>query len=216
MSWLNTHLADFVKPYLGHIPEPSETKYFKPEEMTVIKNCWRSAKSSAQGKKILLAGRDVFIFEILARRENYPTLFIPECSRVSAKALQIEDKDSVFLFDTGFVGTIPGTLGIKNFKLVSYINKDRAHPIQVFPRLTMSRSLALKIEKTPKYWKTARLWEKFDRLQERFESEKVLQELSEKGEFENAAQLTLEVYRDSSPKFIDKPKPIGGQGWLLL
>lgn len=202
-SWLAEHLETFVKPYLGFIPVEYDTKYFSAEEMTVIKNCWRSVKTSAKGRKVLLAGRDVFVFEVLARRENFPTLFLPECSRETVSAIRLEEKD-VYLFDTGFMGTIPARLGIDSFGLLSYANKSRAVEKQIFPRLTMSRGLALKIERTPKYWETGRLLDG-----------KVFQILSRKEEFEKAARLTIEIYKNSAVKFVEKAKPIGGARWML-
>jgi len=83
MGWLQEHMETFVQPYLGFTPT-DPLPYFSPQELTVIKNTWRSVKQHAEGRDLLLAGRDVFIFEILARRENYPTTFMPECSRAAA------------------------------------------------------------------------------------------------------------------------------------
>lgn len=201
-SWLQNHLETFVEPYLGFIPQEGESKTFSAEQMSVIKSCWKGVKSSARGRKILLAGRDVFIFEVLARRENYPTLFLPECSRASVSAIKLEEKN-LFLFDTGFMGTIPMRLQIQNFCLLS--SNIRDNKTQVFPTLTQSRGLALKIEGTPKYWETARIVDGVP-----------FQKLSGVTEFERAARLTMEVYKNSAPKFIDKRKPIGGERWAML
>src|SRR5579863_6169756 len=119
--WLTTHLETFVKPYLGYIPVENnlnKTEYFTPEEMSVIKSVWKSVKNQAKGKNLILAGRDVYIFEILARREGYPTRFISECSLATVSYLNIEGIENSFLFDTGFVGTIPIKLGINHFSLL--------------------------------------------------------------------------------------------------
>lgn len=204
-GWLHKHLETFVKPYLGFIPPDSAAPHFTRAEMTVIKNCWKSAKACAMGKKILLTGRDVFVFEILARREGYPTFFLPQCSRASVAAIKIDNKEEVFLFDTGFVGSIPAALEIKNFKLLSYFNRYGAKEFQIFPRLTLSRGLALKIEKTPKYWQTGRIVDG-----------EVIQELNGKEEFELAAKLTLEVYKNSAARFVDKPRPLGDKRCFVL
>jgi len=177
MSWLAEHLETFVKPVLGYVPtQPTGyTRFFSPQEMSVIKNMWRSAKCAARdlNKPILLAGRDVFVFEILARREGYPTTFRPDISRLTVKHVA-EDYTNYFLFDTGFMGSISKGLGIEHYTMASsnragnlgldsfsYLRRKRTHSIitedvlQVFPRLKGARSLALKIERTPKYWKTA-------------------------------------------------------------
>lgn len=197
-SWLAWHLEEFVKPYLGLIPTESDQKYFSAEEMTVIKNCWRSVKASAQGRKILLAGRDVFVFEVLARRENYPTIFLPECSRQTARHIKLDSKENLYIFDTGFIGSIPGALGIKSFGLLSYSSRQNVG-VQIFPRLTFSRHLALKIEGTPKYWETGRMLD-----------EAILQKQSGKEEFEKAARLTIEIYKNSVAKFVQNRRPLGG------
>jgi len=70
MSWLEEHLETFVRPYIKHIPN-LDTKFFSEDDMRRIKNIWRGVKQRAKGKKLLLTGRDIFVFEILARRENY-------------------------------------------------------------------------------------------------------------------------------------------------
>lgn len=220
MSWLEEHVDGFVLPHLilmreGGQLSPSAVSAsiqiplnpFTPEELTVIKNTWRSVKKAAKDKTILLAGRDVFIFEILAKREGYPTVFMPECSRMTARHLKIPNVDDFFLFDTGFIGSIPRGLGIKDFSLMSYAqNKwaDGINPtVQVFPRLTHSRGLALKIEQTPKYWESGRLGI----------DDEIVQPVSKIAEFVNAARLTISIYKSSSPKFISGQKPIGaGEG----
>lgn len=199
MGWLETHMEEFVRPV---VPKFDETPlgYFKPEEITVIKNAWRSAKKSARGRTIFLPGRDVWIFEVLARREDYPTLFMPECSRMTVSQIQknMGTFDNIHLFDTGFAGSIPKGLKVKNFGLLSYQNRFDNVGVQIFPRLTMSRGLALLIESTPKYWETGKLGE----------NNAVVQILQTPDEFERAARLTIEIYKDSSAKFIKTHKPL--------
>src|SRR4051794_31916934 len=118
MSWLDEHIETFVKPVIPDFePYPNGTfreGYFANEELTVIKNSWRSIKRAAEGKPILLPGRDVFVWEILAQREKYPTLFLPECSRLTVRHVKIPDLHQYFLFDTGFAGSIPRGLGVTN------------------------------------------------------------------------------------------------------
>jgi hypothetical protein len=201
MNWLEDHIENFVKPQVGDFDE-TPLGFFEPEELTVIKNTWRSIKAQAKAngsKQILLPGRDVFVFEILARRENYPTIFMPECSRVTVRKIApgyARDKKNVYLFDTGFAGSIPRNLGTPNFGLLSHAERNSTK--QIFPRLTFSRGLALKIEQTPKYWESGRI----DSFGE------VLQPWSTREVFIQAARLTIEIYKSSSPKFIKKPRPI--------
>lgn len=232
MGWLDEHIEGFVIPHLesegntistvewhrkalSSLYEPLNV--FATEELTVIKNTWRSVKRAAKGKTVLLAGRDVFIFEVLARREGYPTHFVPECSRMTVRHLKIPNVEDYFLFDTGFIGSIPKGLGITDFSLMSYSSNSvfdgwgiyRQHKtnpltIQVFPRLTFSRGLALKIEQTPKYWESGRV----------VADDEIVQPMSRLQEFINAARLTVEIYKNSAPKFIPKHKPITiERGW---
>jgi hypothetical protein len=220
VGWLETHLEDFVYPTVGE-QELTPHDYFTPEEHTVIKNTWRAIKKNAQGKQILLPGRDVFVWEILARRENYPTIFMPECSRQTvrhlAKArLGLRSLKNVYLFDTGFAGSIPHNLQVDNFSLLSSIKRNPDNVgTQIFPRLTFSRGLALKIEKSPKYWESGRLVNPLVGMSFDMDKEEVRQDLSNPTEFINAARLTVEVYKNSSPRFINKHKPITLRGTLL-
>lgn len=191
MGWLNDHMSKFVAPVLGYQPSSPAQSYFTPEEMTVIKNLWRSAKAKAAGRPILLPGRDVWVFEVLARRENFPTVFRPDISRLTAPHVT-EDYSGHFVFDTGYAGSIPRILRAEKFSLASGIN-------QAFPKLTGSRSLVLKIENSPKYWQRG-FWRP---------EQGIMQELSERDTFIKAAQLTIEIYKSSAPKFINSVKPVG-------
>jgi hypothetical protein len=214
VGWLETHLEDFVYPTVGE-QELTPHDYFTPEEHTVIKNTWRAIKKNAQGKQILLPGRDVFVWEILARRENYPTIFMPECSRqtvrhIAKTRLGLKSLQNVYLFDTGFAGSIPRALGTKSFSLLSSNNlPNQKIGVQVFPRLTFSRGLALKIEKSPKYWESGRLVNDYGEDGK----DVVHQALSDPMEFILAARLTVEVYKNSSPRFINHAIPINTKGW---
>lgn len=230
MSWLDKHLEEFVYPKLGEENDPvflqsvknyrenPDKKFFSNEELSVIKSIWRVVKREAAGKTLILPGRDVFIFEILARRENYPTVFFPKISRLTVGRFVLpKDSNKYFIFDTGFIGTIPRKLGVTHFKLLSYSNSENkfeSNPekrIQVFPRLSWSRGLALKIESTPKYWKTARkevTWEKAECLSEKKYIIKIRQDFSSPEEFARAAKLTIEIYTNSAPRFINKHTPL--------
>jgi hypothetical protein len=185
-SWLQNHLDTFVYPTLGYVPKYDPgIKVFTPTEMRRIKSVWSSVKRQSKGKQLVLGGRDTFIFEVLARRENFPTLYLPKLSRVTVGHIQIPDKENSILFDTGFAGSIPKKLGMKHL-LLSHDIGDPA--IQIFPGLKMSRELAYKIEYSPKYWESARTV-----------YGKVLQQISSLPEFIRAFRLTVEIYKDSTP-----------------
>jgi len=212
-SWLNEHIETFVKPTLVgtwldtsnslETEKLSQNIHINSNQMTIIKNAWRSVKKQAHGRKVLLMGRDVWVFEVLARREGFPTYFDPQCSRAAASCITLPfDKKNCVLFDTGFMGSIARILKV-DFILLSA--EQHLNSKQVFPRLTNSRSLALFLEELPKYWKCAYQIDG-----------KPHQELANKTEFERAARLTMQVYKDSSPRFVNNRKPIGGRivkGW---
>lgn len=251
MGWLQQHLEDFVKPVLGYIPTlPKDYRpLFTPHEKAIIKNMWRAVKCAANGKPILLAGRDVYMFEVLARRENFPTTFRPDISRNTSIHIQ-EDYSKHYLFDTGFAGSIPRDLKCEHYTMGSSIEASpstlgitrlyaRKHQIllrdthQVFPRMVGARSLILKVEYTPKYWKRAfhrserdycncvrpqpgddvSVFSSKDRccncLQSITQNKQlgILQELSEPVEFLRAAYLTIEIYTDKSPRFVEGQLP---------
>lgn len=251
MTWLKEHFQQFVLPGLsgfssftsytdestvhqfrrGELKLPlSYTPFFTPQELSVIKNQWRSVKKAAAGRPILLAGRDVFIYEILARREGFPTVFRPDISRNTMHHV-VEDYREHFLVDTGFAGHIPKALSIKNYMMASSdevktqgasygtyyctcrmcrrsklrgITPLTKETYQIFPRMKGSRSLALKIERTPKYWK--RSYYRDGRSHGGHPSYPqgptgIFQELSPTSEFIAAARLTIEVYTSNAPKF---------------
>lgn len=199
MSWLETHLEEFVRPVVPNF-EAAPLGYFLPQEITIMKNAWRAVKKNAKGRTIFLPGRDVWVFEVLARREGYPTLFMPECSRLTVNQVLRNHGlfRNVYLFDTGFVGSIPNGLKVKNFGLMSYSNRSENVGVQVFPRLTLSRGLALRIESTPKYWTSGRL----------DTDNKIIQDTTDEFEFARAARVTVEIYKSSSPKFVKDHKPL--------
>ena len=194
MGWLQTHLESFVKPHLGFIPEKID--FFSQTELTIIKNVWRSVKRQAGTRPVLLAGRDVFVFEVLARREGYPTIFKSQISRATSHLFQHFFPPDTFLFDTGFVGSIPKALDLQAFSLLSALQLISSK-YQVFPHLTGSRSLALKIEAVPKYWTSAK-----------YNGEKIIQDFSSNQEFAEAAGVTIQVYTNSAPYFINERRPM--------
>lgn len=227
-TWLQEHLENFVKPVLGEIPKihgKGYTRFFAPQEMSVIKNMWRSIKSAAEGRPILLAGRDVMVFYILAKRENLSdskVVFRPDISRLTVSEVK-EDYSKHFHFDTGFMGSIPKTLRAQNYTMASSNSMDhlsfrnrfliKTEKHQIFPRMTGSRALALKIERTPKYWKRGYLHH--ERLVPELPSivggrtTGIRQELSSKAEFYAAALLTQEIWTDNSPRFVEGQLEVG-------
>lgn len=150
-SWLEEHLETFVRPHLKFIPkietDPKRDYHIRrwsPVTLKALKAVWEEAKRRSQGRQILLAGRDVWQFEVLARIEDTPTIFRPDISGTVARwspRVVKEDYSECYLLDTGYKGSVPLALGIPNFDLIHvspglYAEKelrDRRAGHQVFP-----------------------------------------------------------------------------------
>ena len=199
MGWLADHQRDFVEPIKATLSTTGRVSFFgssiESQDMSLIKNAWRSAKKLSKGKTILLMGRDVWPFEVLARREGFPTIFDPRCSRQTCyhSDYQIYNKAKHVLLDTGFEGTIARVLHIDCILLSANQLSAVAHT-QVFPKMKGARSLALRLEALPKYWDSGRIVDG---------SGAIKQDYSPLCEFVNAAKMTEMIYKDSSPRFIE-------------
>lgn len=146
-----------------------------------VRNAFDSAVSQAKDRPLLLAGRDVWAFKVLAERHRVRAIYIPVISRSVAnneRVLRKVLKDhgvtgNELLVDTGFMGSIPraisGVLGKElEFSMISQnplfrvprrvtgTTIDRL-PNQVFPNMKGSRALALWLEYLPKYFRTGRV-----------------------------------------------------------
>lgn len=120
-TWLDYHLESFVRPYLGYIPNIDPVVYgikcYTSEVLDCLLVCWNEAKRRGEGFPMLLAGRDTWEFEVLARLENYPTTFRPDISSHSIDCVK-DDYTGYYLVDSGNKGTIPRKLGITHYDLV--------------------------------------------------------------------------------------------------
>lgn len=165
-TWLDVHLNNFVRPYLRCIPEVEPDnmciKRFSPKVLIALNLIWNEAKKKAQGRTILLPGRDVFLFEVIARMQgDYPTIFRPEISSAVADYVT-ENYKECFVLDTGYSGSIPKKLGIQNWSLVQYDPLYSKNALagdkpfrQIFPkasRWSIYGSLSSLLEGCPKYW----------------------------------------------------------------
>lgn len=173
-TWLDQHVEEFVKPHLGSVPNfPDQADkyafYYKNFNSEVIKNlqaCWEAGKKKAKGKPILLAGRDVWLFEVLARLEGWPTIFRPEISSGVCNAKSLKGKfNQCHLIDTGHRGTVPKALGMKNWDLIYYSTpsgykgderKKMLQDHQLFPEIDAGNEPIYNVysllEGHPKYW----------------------------------------------------------------
>lgn len=141
-TWLQSHVEEFIKPRLkGQVPKfqyvqasPKHKvvgQFFTPQIVQWMKLYWDRAKEMANGKPILLPGRDVYLFEVLARVDDYPTTFKPEYSSsvvnpagyisgTTKRGWEIPDYNDHFLVDTGYAGSIPKALKQKDWALMWY------------------------------------------------------------------------------------------------
>lgn len=153
-------------------------------------------------ESLILPGRDVWSWEVLARRQRIPTVFDARISRqvarhdpalIRAAEGWRADLDKSLVFDTGFNGTIWSAIRRatgKNPDLLLLSGKN-----QIFPRHAGSRQKALAIEYLPKYW-TSRTLRDGD----------AHQYLADMDEFVRAAILTVWLYRHKSPRRVHRRK----------
>ncbi len=138
--WLDMHLETFVRPQLGFVPnmkQPGKVKadpsLWTPRHCKAIWGVWVEAKKRAKlvKKPILLAGRDVWFLEVMARIDDYPTVFRPEISSSVATyygemrkkkdcPAKFKQFEKFYLIDTGFQGSVPRNLGIDDYHLIRW------------------------------------------------------------------------------------------------
>jgi len=221
-TWLDQHLEEFVRPRLGKIPNVDPTiqsiETFSGVKLKALFACWQQAKKRSQGRSILLPGRDVYLFEVLARVENYPTEFREDLSSstVSLPELVKKDYSKHYVVDTGYAGSTPKALKAEHWDLVLYrplpkvplelrkdskavrkIYQEARQPHQLFPLANPDKAMVCRIavdmESAPKYWERASYRKNGSKLS-------LSQALiSDKGQFREAAMLTMYIARAYKP-----------------
>jgi len=156
-------------------------------------------KMRRQGS-LLLPGRDVWCWEVMARKLTVPSTFDARVSRSVAwnqKALrtciddwQIQDWKDVLFFDTGFAGSIPKAIaqaeGLPNINMLLLSSGVNQH--QIFRTHTGSRAKALAFEYLAKYFQSGTHRDGVP-----------YQELNALDEFIKAALLTIWLWYHISP-----------------
>lgn len=140
-TWLDQHIEEWIKPKIGKVPVIKDSSWYimqwQKADILALQAVWKEGKKLANGRKILLAGRDVWLLEMLARIEGFPTIFRPDISSYTKSHVK-EDYRDCYLLDTGFRGTVPKALGIENFGLIKYNPEEYygwySYNHQVFPR----------------------------------------------------------------------------------
>lgn len=173
---------------------------------TMIKNSVRDLrKRLPQGCKVILLGRDVWLWAVLCEKMNVPYSYSPSVSRnvvYSEEALRqvmrhIPLADGDILFDTGFAGTIHKYVSQyhSNIRLENVMFSAANKEFQQFRNYGLARNRALVIEYLPKYYNSARIWDG-----------KVVQELASFREFLKASVLTILFWYHESPAWLPGPK----------
>jgi hypothetical protein len=170
---------------------------------SIIKNTWRSLKEIAEDRIIILPGRDVWAWEVLARKNNHPTIFDPRISRIycsnrsvleqTCKEWDVDFKKAL-IFDTGFAGSIPRAISSvvgTDVKFLLLSSSNRKGWTQIYPNHKGSRSKVLCIEYFPKYFKTGTVLKG-----------EPTQFLASPLEFVKAAAFTIWLWYYRSPRFI--------------
>ena len=182
---------------------------------SMLCNSMRRLKRQMRRKgSLLLPGRDVWCWEVMAQKLTVQSTFDPRVSRSVAgnpraiktciETWQIKDWSDVLFFDTGFSGTIPRAIarseGLDEINMLLLSSHDSSK--QIFRTHTGSRKKALAFEYLAKYF-----------LSGTHRDGNPYQELSTLDEFIKSALLTIWLWHHVSPtrlpSFRDKklPKP---------
>jgi len=187
---------------------------------SMLCNSMRRLKRQMRRKgSLLLPGRDVWCWEVLAQKLTVQSTFDSRVSRSVArnpKAIktcietwQIKDWSDVLFFDTGFSGTIPRAIahaeGLEEINMLLLSSYDSSK--QIFRTHTGSRRKALAFEYLAKYF-----------LSGTHRDGEPYQELSTLDEFIKSSLLTIWLWHHVSPTrlpaFRDKKLPRSGKGKL--
>lgn len=160
----------------------------------------RLKRKMRRNGQLLLPGRDVWCWEVMARKLSVDSTFDSRVSRnvaYNTRALkvciddwQIQDWSDVLFFDTGFSGSIPraigGVVGLSDINVLMLSCGDDAR--QIFRTHTASRKKALAFEYLSKYFASGTP-----------RDDKPYQELASLDEFIRAALLTIWLWYHVSP-----------------
>lgn len=128
LTWLDEHLETFVRPVLGSIPSIREIvpgtnlSRWTPDKIRMLHLIWDRIVKLAEDRVILLPGRDVWLFAVIANiKGNHPFEFRKEISGEVARSKILKDTLAHHhCLDTGFRGTVPTNLGIKHWHLIEW------------------------------------------------------------------------------------------------
>jgi hypothetical protein len=160
----------------------------------------RLKRKMRRSGQLLLPGRDVWSWEVLARKLAVDSTYDPRVSRAVASSptaiescindWKIQNWSDVLFFDTGFSGSIPraiaGSLGLTSINMLLLSSYDEK--AQIFRTHTGSRKKALAFEYLAKYFQSGTT-----------RDGKPYQALADLDEFIKAALLTIWLWHHVSP-----------------
>ena len=182
-SWLDEHLETFVRPYLGYVPNVDIknswyhmwARGYHKKSLPCLYITWAALKKHAEAKKkvLMFPGRDMWEMEILARMENYPTIFRPDISTNTMDMIGDIYRDHLIV-DTGYAGSTPKALKAEDWLLIWHSDEtQQSKKRQIFPRAlgqiedpetgSILRNpspvlyVACLMESSPKYWQRGSL-----------------------------------------------------------
>jgi len=206
----------FITNSRYELTNSSKTDVSKEDQIhNIIKKSFYSLRRIVEKdplRRLVLTGRDVWLWEVMARKKNVPTIFDPRVSRKVASNIQFDAlvktwhiDSSTIIFDTGFAGSIYDAIcrsaskvqnkDIKGINLMLSTNCKDADGTsqQLYPNHKNARAKALAIEYLPKYQKSGTV-----------KDGQIVQYLADLDEFVKAAALTIWFWHHESPKWIDQ------------
>lgn len=203
---------------IGHLLDEKCSRYkvgeVSQEDVihSIVKNSFKTLRRILENdtrKRLILPGRDVWLWEVMARKKNVPTLFDARVSRLlkdHASFKQVVEgwkiDQHTIIFDTGFAGSIYEAIcraaGVRCHSLMLSTERvnGQGQKEQLYPNHKGSRSKALAIEYLPKYQCSGTIRDGAP-----------VQYLAPLLEFIRTAILTIWFWHHQSPKWVDQGKP---------
>jgi hypothetical protein len=231
-SWLFEQEEHAIQAFLSFKdshPVDTEPGYTKQDLLhSIIKNSWKALKRRSWGKTVVLPGRDVWLWWVMAQRYPGPeVVFDPTISRNTAMDKEllkrrmltwgVTDWPKTIIYDTGFAGSIwramckaieqkPENVMLST-TLTERTKAGREISCQIFPNHKGSRNKALAIEYLPKYWRSGHVRYKLPEVVGEYGRSEMYQWLSELDEFLRAAVMTIWFWNHQSPRFVKRDVP---------
>jgi len=176
---------------------------------SIMKNSFKALAKRCDGQTIIFPGRDVWAWEVFARKNNFAAIYDPRISRDVAADADVLRKivkewgvtlEGSVVFDAGYEGSVwKAFCAIANGPVINVMlstkleDKDstgRKRSCQVFPMHRGARAKALTHERLPKYFSRGAV-----------KDGKPVQWLSDLDEFIRAAAYTIWLWHYQSPNF---------------